>query len=78
MLNHPIILPISFDSGRLEIEVGFRLPSDVYFIDHVPVLAQWNDFLIVAAVTILITLGATLVPSWEAARLKPMQIIRNT
>ncbi|MFH1845784.1 MAG: ABC transporter permease [bacterium] len=57
---------------------GLRLPSDVYFIDHVPVLAQWNDFLIVAGVTILITLGATLVPSWEAARLKPMQIIRNT
>jgi lipoprotein-releasing system permease protein len=57
---------------------GFKLPSDVYFIDHVPVVAQWGDFLSVAGATLLITLAATLVPSHEAARLKPMEIIRYT
>jgi lipoprotein-releasing system permease protein len=57
---------------------GFRLPSDVYFIDHLPVVAQWGDFLLVIAVTIAITLLATLIPSWVAARLKPMEIIRYT
>jgi lipoprotein-releasing system permease protein len=57
---------------------GFKLPSDVYFIDHVPVVAQWGDFLAVAAATLVITLAATLVPSREAATLKPMEIIRYT
>lgn len=57
---------------------GFKLPSDVYFIDHLPVVAQWSDFLAVAAATLVITLVATLVPSREAATLKPMEIIRYT
>ncbi len=58
--------------------VGLRLPSDVYFLDHVPVVAQWGDFLAVGAAALLITLAATLMPSREAARLKPMEIIRYT
>ena len=55
-----------------------RLPGDVYFIDRVPVVAQAGDFLGVAAVAIAITILATLAPSHEAARLKPMEIIRWT
>jgi lipoprotein-releasing system permease protein len=58
--------------------VGFQLPGDVYFLDRVPVVAQWTDFLAVAAAALLITLGATLMPSSEAARLKPIEIIRYT
>jgi lipoprotein-releasing system permease protein len=57
---------------------GLKLPGDVYFVDHVPVLAQWGDFAAVAAAALLITLLATLLPSSEAARLKPMEIIRYT
>ncbi len=58
--------------------VGVRLPGDVYFIDRVPVVAQAGDFLGVAAVGLAITILATLAPSREAARLKPMEIIRWT
>ncbi len=58
--------------------VGVRLPGDVYFIDRVPVVAQTGDFLTVAGVALLITLLATLAPSREASRLKPMEIIRWT
>jgi lipoprotein-releasing system permease protein len=57
---------------------GFKLPGDVYFVDHIPVLAQWEDFLLVAAASLVITLLATLIPSREAATLKPMEIIRYT
>jgi len=57
---------------------GIKLPGDVYFVDHVPVIAQWSDFLTVAAAALLITLAATLGPSREAAQLKPMDIIRYT
>jgi lipoprotein-releasing system permease protein len=57
---------------------GFKLPGDVYFVDHIPVLAQGNDFLLVALATLAITFLATLLPSREAATLKPMDIIRYT
>jgi len=65
--------------GILYLEkVGIRLPGDVYFVDHVPVIAQPLDFVMVAVVALLITLGATLLPSVEASRLRPMEIIRYT
>ena len=57
---------------------GVRLPGDVYFVDHVPVQLQWGDFLLVAAVSLAISLGAGLWPSWEASRLEPVDIIRYT
>lgn len=57
---------------------GVRLPGDVYFVDHVPVLLQWGDFALVAAVSLAISLGAGLWPSWEASKLEPVDIIRYT
>jgi lipoprotein-releasing system permease protein len=56
--------------------VGFRLPGEVYFVDRVPAVAQAGDFLAVAGAALAITLLATLWPSREAARLRPMEIIR--
>ena len=65
--------------GCLYLEkVGIDLPGDVYFVDRVPVLMQPMDFLVVAATALGITLLATLLPSYEAARLRPMEIIRYT
>ena len=57
---------------------GFKLPGDVYFIDTVPVLLQWTDFILVAAVGMGISLLAGIWPSWEASNLQPMEIIRYT
>jgi lipoprotein-releasing system permease protein len=59
-------------------KVGLSLPGDVYFVDRVPVLLQTADFLMVALAAMVITLLATLLPSYEAARLRPMDIIRYT
>jgi len=42
------------------------------------VVAQAGDFLLVAAAALAITLLATIGPSSEAARLRPMEIIRYT
>ncbi len=58
--------------------VGIGLPGDVYFVDRVPVLPQTGDFLFVAVSALVVTLLATLLPSREAARLRPMEIIRYT
>ena len=57
---------------------GFSLPGDVYFVDKVPVLLQWGDFLVIARVGLGISLLAGVWPSWEASNLKPMEIIRYT
>lgn len=65
--------------GTLYLEtVGIRIPGDVYFVDKVPVIALPSDFLMVAGAALLITLGATWLPSMEASRLRPMEIIRYT
>jgi lipoprotein-releasing system permease protein len=57
---------------------GIALPGDVYFVDRVPVLLQWPDFLLVGGITLVMALVAGLWPSWEASNLKPMEIIRYT
>lgn len=59
-------------------EVGFGIPGDVYFIDRMPCIPQFMDFLVVAVSALALTWVATLVPSREASRLDPMDIIRYT
>lgn len=57
---------------------GLRLPGDVYFVDRVPVLLQWPDFLLIAGTSLAVSLLAGLWPSWEASNLEPIDIIRYT
>lgn len=60
------------------VHFGFKIPGDVYIVDRVPCIPQATDFFLVAAMALLITLVSTLVPSREASRLDPMEIIRYT
>lgn len=57
-------------------EYKLRLPSDVYFIDTLPVKVQWLDIVGVVAAAIFICFVATVYPSWRAARLTPVEAIR--
>jgi lipoprotein-releasing system permease protein len=57
---------------------GIRIPGDVYFVDHVPCIPTWLDFAIVGVSAMVLTLLSTLVPSHEASRLDPMDLIRYT
>ena len=59
-------------------QFGINLPGDVYLVETVPVLLQWVDVLLIALVTLVMSLAAGLWPSWEASNLKPMDIIRYT
>ena len=61
--------------GALE-KFGFPIPGNVYFLDTIPVLLQWSDFTLVVVLTLLMSIVAGLWPSFEAGRLKPMEIIR--
>ena len=52
------------------------LPSDVYYIDTLPVLVEIQDVILVALAAIIISFLATFYPSWYASKLNPVEAIR--
>ena len=61
---------------RLVDRIGISLPGDVYIIDTLPVEMHGRDFVGVGLAAVGICFLATLYPSWEAARLDPIESIR--
>lgn len=53
-----------------------KLPQSVYYIDHLPVLVQWNDVLMIAGSAVIITFVATIYPAAKAASLEPVEALR--
>jgi lipoprotein-releasing system permease protein len=54
-----------------------KLPGDIYFIDTLPVQVEALDVLAVLAAVLVITVVATIYPSWQASRLHPVEAIRH-
>ncbi len=54
----------------------FPLPSDIYFMTHVPIHLSIVNFLIVSIPAVLVSLLAAVIPSRIAARLDPIRLIR--
>ncbi|MBU3737115.1 MAG: FtsX-like permease family protein, partial [Methylobacterium sp.] len=52
------------------------LSKDVYYISELPSELQWADVLVITAVSLLLSLLATLYPSWRAARINPAEALR--
>ncbi len=53
------------------------LPKDVYFIDHLPSDPRWNDVWPVLVLSFLLSILATLYPSWRASRVDPASALRD-
>jgi len=53
-----------------------KLPRDVYYISTLPVKVQAPDVLAIIVAAMAISFLATLYPSWQAARLDPVEAIR--
>ena len=53
------------------------IPPDIYFVDRLPVLLSGWDVLWIAAVSLLISLLATIYPARQASRLQPVAAIRR-
>ncbi len=69
--------------GMLICVVGNRfqlvsLPADVYSISNVPFNAQLRDVLLAALVAFLLSLIATIYPARAAARVRPVEMLRDT
>jgi len=64
-------------SGFVEKLLGFKfLPSDVYYIDKLPSEVNPTDVVMIVVTAILISLLATLYPSWRASKLDPAEGLR--
>jgi lipoprotein-releasing system permease protein len=53
-----------------------NLPPDIYYLSYLPVKINIFDFMIVPTAAILISFMATIYPSWQAARLDPVEPLR--
>jgi lipoprotein-releasing system permease protein len=52
------------------------LAKDVYYITDLPSDLQWGDVGIIMTVSFLLTLVATLYPSWRGSRVNPAEALR--
>ena len=70
-LNVETVVPI------IERLFGMDLfPADVYYISKLPSKLIWSDVGVIAGVSLLISLLATLYPSWRASRINPAEALR--
>jgi len=53
-----------------------KLPSDIYYLDKIPVYLSWHDISYVAFCAFLITLLATVYPAGKAANLNIVEALR--
>ncbi len=70
-LNIDVIVPF------IESLFGIKfLASDIYQISEVPSKLQWSDVSIIVTISFILTLLATLYPSYKAARTNPAEALR--
>lgn len=70
--NIDVIVP--FIERVLDVEF---LPQQIYFISQLPSEPQARDILVVGMTSLILSLLATLYPSWRASGLQPAQVLRH-
>lgn len=53
-----------------------KLPADVYYLSKLPVKMKLLDFVVVSVSAVLISFISTIYPSYQAARLQPVELLR--
>jgi lipoprotein-releasing system permease protein len=74
-------LVITWNLGTVQAVVertlGFDvLPADVYQLQQLPFDVVPGQLLLIALIAMVLSVGATLLPSWQAARLDPAEALR--
>ena len=54
------------------------IPSSVYMMSSVPILLSINTFILVSAITLILCILASVIPSFIASKIKPITAIRFT
>jgi lipoprotein-releasing system permease protein len=52
------------------------LPKEVYYISELPSQLQWGDVTTITLVSLVLSLLATLYPSWRASNINPAEALR--
>jgi lipoprotein-releasing system permease protein len=74
-----IVLALNIDVVVPAIERTFGvqfLAKDVYYISDLPSQLQWGDVTMITTLSLVLSLLATLYPSWRAARTNPAEALR--
>lgn len=53
------------------------LPQQIYFISQMPSSPQISDMVIIGVTSLVLSLLATIYPSWRASRLQPAEVLRH-
>lgn len=70
-LNIDVVVPF------IESMAGFKVLSpEVYFLSELPSDLRWRDVWSTALIALLLSLAATLYPSWRASRVNPAEALR--
>jgi lipoprotein-releasing system permease protein len=70
-LNVDVVVPF------IERVLGTELMSkEVYYISNLPSELQWKDVTTITAVSFVLSLVATIYPSWRASRVNPAEALR--
>ena len=74
-------LAVAYNLERISLFIekmfGFKiLPGDVYYLSVLPSQVNYADIAIIIMGTLIISLLATLYPSWRASRLDPAEALR--
>jgi lipoprotein-releasing system permease protein len=77
ILGLVVVFNLGGIQGLLEKLLGLKiLASDVYYIDKLPSQVNPFDIVLIVMTAILISLLATLYPSWRASKLDPAEALR--
>ncbi len=74
-----VVLALNIETIIPAIENFFGLQfmaADVYYISDVPSKLVWNDVYLIASISFILSLVATLYPAWQASRVNPAEVLR--
>lgn len=55
-----------------------NLPKEIYSLSYVRLTPSFQDVLLIVAVAFALSLAATVYPAWRAAKIKPLENLRNS
>ncbi|MBF0625916.1 MAG: lipoprotein-releasing ABC transporter permease subunit [Magnetococcales bacterium] len=73
LLAHNLEAVLAWVEATFGIQI---LSGEVYFIDHLPSVVKESDVVWITAISLLISLAATLYPAWRASRVDPVETLR--
>jgi len=74
-----VLLTLNLDAVVDLVESTFQIevmPKDIYYITGLPTALRWEEVGLITGIALLMSLLATLYPSWRAARTDPAEALR--